>query len=104
MPAIATAPKPLAGPVHRRWRNYLLEPRFQLKFTSYIVFSSLVLAVLLGAFLVRTTRVLMHETESALEARERASTADSVSRISTRVVCTRKAPSSTASTSEEITM
>jgi HAMP domain-containing protein len=75
MPAIDTAPKSLAGPVNRRWRNYLLDPRFQLKFTSYIVLSSLVLAVLLGAFLVRTTRVLMRETESAVEARSRAAEA-----------------------------
>jgi HAMP domain-containing protein len=75
MPVTATAPKPLAGPVNRRWRNYLLEPRFQLKFTSYIVLSSLVLAVLLGAFLVHTTRVLMRETESAVEARSRAAEA-----------------------------
>ena len=66
-------PKP--APVHRRWRNYLLEPRFQLKFASYIVLSSLVLAVLLGAFLVRTTQVLMKETESAVEARSRAAEA-----------------------------
>ena len=71
----APVAKPSAGAVNRRWRNYLLEPRFQLKFTSYIVLSSLVLAVLLGAFLVRSTQVLMKETESAVEARSRAAEA-----------------------------
>ena len=71
----APVAKPSAGAVNRRWRNYLLEPRFQLKFTSYIVFSSLVLALLLGAFLVRSTQVLMKETESAVEARSRAAEA-----------------------------
>jgi len=75
MPPSAPVPPSPAGAMHRRWRNYLLEPRFQLKFTSYIVLSSLVLAVLLGAFLVRTTQVLMRETESAVEARSRAAEA-----------------------------
>ncbi|MRI90467.1 HAMP domain-containing protein [Aggregicoccus sp. 17bor-14] len=75
MPPTATLVTPPPGAVNRRLRNYLLEPRFQLKFTSYIVLSSLVLSVLLGAFLVHTTRVLMQETESAVEARSRAAEA-----------------------------
>ena len=48
--------------------------------------------------------VAVERLRLASAARERASTADSVSFISTRVERTRKAPSSTASTSEESTM
>lgn len=58
--------------VQRKLRNYLLDARFQLKFTLYILAISLALAVLLGGFLWRSARVLVHETEQAVEARSKA--------------------------------
>ncbi|NBD11522.1 MULTISPECIES: HAMP domain-containing protein [Corallococcus] len=60
------------APTKRRWRNFLLDAPFQLKLTSYIVGVSLVLAALLGIFLVRAANSLMHETATAVDARSRA--------------------------------
>ncbi|MBN8226200.1 signal protein [Corallococcus macrosporus] len=56
----------------RRWRNYLLDAPFQLKLTAYIVGVSLVMAALLGIFLVRAANSLMHETATAVDARSAA--------------------------------
>ena len=53
----------------RKWRNFLLEPRFQLKFTVYLVAVSVVLAALLGVFLFRNTQALLDEASAAVEAR-----------------------------------
>ncbi|MFP2900549.1 signal protein [Corallococcus sp. 4LFB] len=64
-----TAPAPTTK---RRWRNFLLDAPFQLKLTAYIVGVSLVLAALLGIFLVRAANSLMHETATAVDARSRA--------------------------------
>ncbi len=59
----------------RRWRNFLLEPRFQLKFTVYLEAVSVVLAVLLGIFLFRNTQALLDEATAAVEARSHAAEA-----------------------------
>lgn len=59
----------------REWRNFLLEPRFQLKFTVYLVAASLVLAALLGAFLLRNTQALLTMAGEAVEARSHAAEA-----------------------------
>jgi hypothetical protein len=59
----------------RRWRNFLLEPRFQLKFTVYLVAVSVVLAALLGVFLFRNTQALLDEASAAVEARSHAAEA-----------------------------
>lgn len=73
VPSPASAPPALGSQAHqRKLRNFLLEPRFQLKFTGYIVVMSLVLTVLLGAFLVSSARSLLQEAEAAVEARSRA--------------------------------
>jgi nitrogen fixation/metabolism regulation signal transduction histidine kinase len=56
----------------RSVRNYLLDARFQLKFTVYIVGVTIIVAGLLGIFLWRTTQTLFAETEVAVEARSRA--------------------------------
>ena len=62
-------------PKKRKWRNFLLEPRFQLKFTVYVVAVSVVLATLLGVFLFRNTQALLNEASAAVEARSRAAEA-----------------------------
>jgi hypothetical protein len=58
--------------VQRRLRNYLLDARFQLKFTGYLVAVALAITVLLGAFLWRSSEILLGQTQQAVEARSRA--------------------------------
>lgn len=70
--APAPEPTPAPAPTKRRWRNFLLDAPFQLKLTGYIVGVSLVLAAILGIFLVRAANSLMHETATAVDARSRA--------------------------------
>ena len=49
MPANAeTMPKPAGGPPKRRLRNYLLDTRFQLKYTGMVVGVTLAVATVLG--------------------------------------------------------
>ncbi|MDY7228439.1 signal protein [Hyalangium rubrum] len=59
----------------RKWRNFLLEPRFQLKFTGYLMAVSLVLAALLGTFLFRNTQALLNMAGEAVESRSHAAEA-----------------------------
>ncbi|MFZ5469787.1 MAG: HAMP domain-containing protein [Myxococcota bacterium] len=66
------APAVDSGAHQRRLRNFLLDARFQLKFTSYVVGLTLVVAALLGVFIWRTTNTLFQETAVAVEARSRA--------------------------------
>jgi nitrogen fixation/metabolism regulation signal transduction histidine kinase len=47
-PASQAPPGP--PPIKRRFRNYLLDPRFQLKYTSYVVVVTIVVASVLGYF------------------------------------------------------
>ncbi len=66
---------PQKDPQKRRWRNFLLEPRFQLKFTVYLMAVSVVLAALLGWFLFRNTQALLAEASAAVDARSKAAEA-----------------------------
>lgn len=63
---------PAAAPPKRQLRNFLLDSRFQLKFTGYVVAVALAVAALLGAFLWTTARALAREAEAAVDARSRA--------------------------------
>ncbi|MDQ3264606.1 MAG: HAMP domain-containing protein [Myxococcota bacterium] len=73
MPEIAHSPAPpLVSDGKRRLRNYLLDARFQLKFTGYILSIAIVISGVLGVFLYRNSRDLMREAEHAVEARSRA--------------------------------
>ncbi len=56
----------------RRWRNFLLDTRFQLKFASYVVVSTMVAALLLGGFLWMTSKTLFDEMAAAVDARRKA--------------------------------
>lgn len=60
------------GAKDRKLRNFLLDARFQLKFAAYFVALSLVVAGLLGVFLVRTTSSLFSQISAAVEARKKA--------------------------------
>lgn len=63
------------GSKKRQWRNFLIEPKFQLKFAAYLIAVTLVLAGVLGAFLFRNTQALLDEASHSLEARSRAAEA-----------------------------
>lgn len=63
------------GSKKRRWRNFLLEPRFQLKFAAYLVTVTVLVGSVLGVFLYRNTLALLAEASSSLEARSRAAEA-----------------------------
>lgn len=66
-------PAPSTGGVpKRRLRNYLLDARFQLKFTSYILVIALLVAGVTGFFLWSTAQRLMKEAERSVAARSKA--------------------------------
>lgn len=56
----------------RHLRNYLLDARFQLKFTAYIVAIALCVATILGGFLWTTSKRLLGEAEVAVASRQKA--------------------------------
>ena len=60
------------GASNRKLRNFLLDARFQLKFAAYFVVLALVVAALLGVFLVRTTDSLFSQLVDSAEARKKA--------------------------------
>jgi methyl-accepting chemotaxis protein len=66
-PAVAST-----GRQQRRLKNFLLDARFQLKFAGYFVFMTLVIASVLGVFLVRTTDSLFSRMNDAVDARSKA--------------------------------
>jgi HAMP domain-containing protein len=60
------------GVKQRRWRNFLLDRKFQLRFTAYFLLMSLCVAAILGVFLWNASRELVRLASSAVEARNRA--------------------------------
>ncbi len=60
------------GAKDRKLRNFLLDARFQLKFAAYFVVLALIVAALLGAFLVRTTSSLFSQLSDSVDARKKA--------------------------------
>lgn len=69
---MSTQPVSTTGAYKRQARNFLLDARFQLKFASYIVGITLVLAAVLGVILYRTTNHLFAQAQSAVDARSQA--------------------------------
>ena len=68
-------PQPAAqqgGKYQRKVRNFLLDSRFQLKFAGYFVVMTLIVAVLLGVFLVRTTSSFFEQMNRSVESRAKA--------------------------------
>jgi nitrogen fixation/metabolism regulation signal transduction histidine kinase len=68
--APAAAP-PKTGRHQRSIRNYLLDARFQLKYTGFIVGAALVVAAFLGVFLWRTSREVMSQSEQVVQSSKR---------------------------------
>lgn len=60
----STSPPP---PHKRRWRNYLLNSRFQLKYSAYLVGIATLLSVCLGAILWRTSEAGITESRKAVQ-------------------------------------
>ncbi len=65
-------PKNTGERPQRKLKNFLLDARFQLKFASYFVASTLVVSALLGIFLFRTTDSLFEQTNASVGARAKA--------------------------------
>ena len=61
-----------AAPYKRRFRNFLLDARFQLKFASYIVGITMVLSAFLGIFLYKNALNLFVQVDAAVDARSKA--------------------------------
>lgn len=58
-----TATQPASNPRYQRsFKNYLLDPKFQLKYTGYLVAITVVLSLGLGALLGRTSGVLLEQS------------------------------------------
>ncbi|HZH04552.1 MAG TPA: HAMP domain-containing protein, partial [Myxococcaceae bacterium] len=72
METLSETPAPPMSRAHRRLRNYLLDSRFQIRFTLYVVGATAVVAGLIGAFLWGTASRLLREVEGAVEARSSA--------------------------------
>jgi nitrogen fixation/metabolism regulation signal transduction histidine kinase len=58
-----------AAPVKykRSVKNYLLNPRFQLKWTGYIIFVALVISAILGWFLFQTSKDLTEQSQQVIK-------------------------------------
>ncbi len=56
------------GRYHRRARNYLLDPRFQLKYTGLLVLVAVLLSVILGSQLWITSKEVIVQSQQAVSA------------------------------------
>lgn len=64
---MATA-TPSARPQYKRsFKNYLIDSRFQLKYTSYMLIAALVVAGVLGSFLWQTSQSVVEQSKSVAE-------------------------------------
>ncbi len=72
---MSSARDPQDASKKRQWRNFLIEPKFQLKFAAYLIAVTLVLAAVLGVFLFRNTQALLDEASHSIEARSQAAEA-----------------------------
>jgi len=57
----------LTGRHHRSARNYLLDPHFQLKYTGVLVAIAIVISLVLGVQLYRTSNVLIDQSRRTVE-------------------------------------
>ena len=68
-PAPASPPASPAGRVRykRSFRNYLIDSRFQLKYTSFILIAAVTISAVLGVFLWRTSGEVVAESQKVVE-------------------------------------
>jgi hypothetical protein len=66
-PSPAPPPAEQTGSYKRSARNYLLDSRFQLKYTGYLVGVALLICGVMGAVLYSTTREMVSESQAVVE-------------------------------------
>ncbi len=60
-------PAPAARPKYKRsYKNYLLDARFQLKWTGRIIFIALAISALMGVFLIRTSQEVTEQSQKVI--------------------------------------
>jgi len=71
---MTTSAQPAAPPVKykRNFRNYLLDAKFQLKWTGRIIIVALFISAIMGAFLFQTSRKVTEQTEVVIAEGEKA--------------------------------
>ena len=67
MTTAAITPKPSGPPYRRSMRNYLLDSRFQLKYTGFLVAVAIVISGVMGAVLYETTRAVVVESTALVD-------------------------------------
>src|SRR5579864_1875167 len=71
------------GTYKRRLRNYLLDSRFQLKYSGFLVLVAIVISGLVGTVLYATTLSMVHESNKVVaESRSAAQESRNVSALS----------------------
>ncbi|MGD0530530.1 MAG: hypothetical protein ABSE49_35680, partial [Polyangiaceae bacterium] len=73
MPTTAAISVEQTGAHKRSFRNYLLDSRFQLKYTSYLVIVALFISGVMGSVLYTTTRGLVEESTKVVEMSQKVS-------------------------------
>lgn len=63
------APSPKAAPVKykRSFRNYIIDSKFQLKYTSFILIAAITISAVLGIFLWQTSAEVVAESQKVVE-------------------------------------
>ena len=59
-------PAPAAVPYKRSIKNYLLDAKFQLKWTGRIIFVALAISALMGVFLYRTSNEVTEQSQKVI--------------------------------------
>ncbi len=73
MPTTAATSVEQTGAHKRSFRNYLLDSRFQLKYTSYLVLVALAISGVMGSVLYTTTRAMVEESTKVVEMSQKVS-------------------------------
>ena len=64
---MTTSASPQPGQYKRSVKNYLIDSRFQLKYTGFIVGVALLISGIMGAFLYTTSRTVISESQRVVE-------------------------------------
>jgi nitrogen fixation/metabolism regulation signal transduction histidine kinase len=73
MPTTAAVTAEQTGAYKRNVRNYLLDSRFQLKYTSYLVLVAVAISGVMGSVLYTTTRSMVEESAKVVEQSQKVS-------------------------------
>lgn len=64
--SVAPAPQAARPKYKRSFKNYLLDPRFQLKWTGMIIGVAFVISAIMGVFLFRTSSEVTHQSQKVI--------------------------------------